>query len=92
MKNTQKRPSISISKEADKPNLNSDKEELIKRTYVIDSPFVIITTDGKSFGTLNKYRITELYDTVEEVNEELGKITWNRLIQVMMIVNETLKK
>jgi len=64
------------------------KEQLIERTDIKDTPFVIITTRGKSFGTMGSYRITEEYDTKKEVSQELKKITWNRIVQVMEILTE----
>lgn len=61
--------------------------ELITRTDVEDSPFVIIGKDNEYFGVMGKYRITEPEETKEEVLKKLQKITWNRIIQVIMILN-----
>lgn len=77
-------------KEADNSNLNS---ELIQRDEVKDTPFMIITIEDKgSFGALGEYRITETYKTKEAVRQEVEKITWNRVIQVMMIINDKMEK
>lgn len=67
-------------------NESNSKEELVKRKEVENTPFTIITTNGKSFGAMGKYRITEPYDKEEEVEKELKKITWNRLIQVVILL------
>lgn len=75
-------------KKADKQNSNS---ELIKREGIENSPFTIITIDGKSFGSMGQYRITETKDTVKEIKDELEKITWDRIVQVVLILNETKK-
>lgn len=66
------------------------KEELIIKTEMENTPFVIVTTGGKSFGTLGKYKITEDYHTEEQVEAELNRMTWNRIIQIIMLVHDTL--
>ena len=67
------------------------KKQLIKRTEIKDSPFTVVTVDGRSFGVMGKYRITEDSDSVREVKEQLEAITWNRIIQVVLLLDE-LKK
>ena len=68
----------------------SKNEELIKREDIKDSPFTMITTEEGTFGVMGKYRITE-FGTTKEVKAELKKITWNRIIQVIMLINENNK-
>jgi len=63
-----------------------DRTELIQREDVKDSPFTIITINEESFGAMGGFRITENTGTKEEVKKDLEKITWNRIIQVMMIL------
>lgn len=77
----------STSKNVEKQT-RQKSSELVKRKIVEDSPFTIITVDGKSFGVMGEYRVTENKNKVEEVEEELKNITWNRIIQVMMILEE----
>lgn len=74
------------SKEVNKQD--SLNKELIKREEVENSPFTIITVNKESFGTMGEYRITDTHKTVEAVRKELKKITWNRIVQVMMILNK----
>lgn len=69
--------------------------ELVTRKEVKDSPFVVIGITAKEesekkeyFGVLGNYRITETYDTSEEVEKLLKKITWNRIVQVILIISE----
>ena len=74
-------------------NVNTtDKEnsldETIKRKDVKDTPFEIITIGEQSFGAMGSYRITENKDTIKEVEKEIKKVTWNRLVQVIMILGE----
>jgi len=76
---------------AKKTNEESLSEELIKRKQITDSPFEVITRDGYSFGVMGNYRLTEQNyskNQVKEVSEELEKITWNRVVQVIMILDE----
>lgn len=81
------------TKNTNNTELNS---ELIKRTEIKDTPFTVITIEGKSFGSMGQYRITEIYNNEETPKKEVQKITWNRLIQVIMLLQEqkdiTLKK
>jgi translation elongation factor P/translation initiation factor 5A len=71
---------------------NSSKEELVKRVSIDESPFEVITIKGESFGAMGDYRLTEKYKTATEVKKELKKITWNRIIQVIMILDEVKQK
>lgn len=75
-----------------KQNLIEEKEgtELIKKTDIKNSPFVIISADGKHFAALGNYRLTELYTSFEECKKEIQKITWNRIIQIITITNDIL--
>jgi|SaaInlStandDraft_1057018.scaffolds.fasta_scaffold09750_2 translation elongation factor P/translation initiation factor 5A len=61
--------------------------ETISREEVKDSPFHVITIDGESFGIMGDYRLTEKMSK-EKVKKELKKITWNRIIQVIMLLDE----
>lgn len=73
--------------------IEKETEEIttVKRTDVKETPFTIIEIEGKFFGALANYRITEEYKTFIEVEQELKKITWNRITQVMGILIEILK-
>ena len=39
-----------------------------------------------------EYRMTENYNTRKECVEALEKITWNRMIQVVLVLNEIVAK
>jgi hypothetical protein len=71
---------------------DNSSEELVKRKTIENTPFEIITVDGKSFGAMGQYRVTEPKDTVKKVETELKKITWDRIVQVVMILNEVKNK
>ncbi len=73
----------------------TDKEDssaTIERTDVKDTPFTIIKTEDAIFGVMGQYRITENQTTVEKCKKELKKITWNRVVQVIMILQEHKEK
>jgi len=70
----------------------SSKEELIKRVQIKDSPFEVITQDGYSFGVMGNYRLTEKSNDAKDIEKQLKKITWNRIIQIVMILDEVKSK
>lgn len=67
--------------------VSKDSSETIKREDVKDSPFTIITIEGKSFGTMGEYRLTE-EGNIKDIRKQLKTITWNRVIQVVMLLDE----
>lgn len=80
------RPVLNLKQDKDEPN-----SELVTKEEIKDSPFTIIGTEGKYFGAIGKYRITEPVDNKEEIRKDLKKITWNRIVQVMLILTEVQK-
>lgn len=71
---------------------SGDKEEIIQRDEIKNSPFEVITKNGQSWGAMGQYRLTEVENDRKKVKRELTKITWNRVIQVIMILNEITNK
>ncbi len=82
----QLQPNVSKSKK------ESSNEELIKRVQIKDSPFEVITQDGYSFGVMGNYRLTEKSNDAKDIEKQLKKITWNRIIQIVMILDEVKSK
>ncbi len=74
-----------------KEGSSSQNEELIKREDIKDSPFQVVTTEEGSFGVMGKWRITEL-GTKEEIKGELEVISWNRIVQIIVLINDSFKK
>ena len=70
--------------------LELDKEVTpLTRHDVEDSPFVVIGNDENGWvGTMGKYRISEEFKTMEECKKDLEKITWNRIVQVLVLINQ----
>ena len=83
----------STSTNVEKANNNdSSNNEIIERFPIENSPFTVITVNNEHFGVMGEYRMTESYETRKECAEELEKITWNRIIQVLMVLNEITSK
>jgi hypothetical protein len=64
-------------------------EELVKRKEIPNSPFQVVTTTDGSFGIMGKWRLTEL-GTEKEITKEMETITWNRIIQVIALITDSL--
>lgn len=90
MEISSKKKSSKSAKETD--NLKSSNEELIKREEIEDTPFMVITTEGKSFGVMGRWRITEDKENEWQVKDELKKMTWNRITQVILLLMEDVLK
>ncbi len=75
----------------------TDKEdstsEMLVREEIKDSPFTLISMkeENKHFGVMGMHRITEYRESKEEVVKELEEFTWNRVIQVVMLLVEASK-
>lgn len=71
---------------------NSEKEELIKRTPIEESPFYVITTKDGSFGVIGEYRITEIMSEPEDVTNYFEKITWDKISTLILILIDKFNK
>ena len=61
----------------------------LTRQDVDNSPFVVIGNDENGWvGTMGKYRLTEEFETLDECKEDLKEITWNRIVQVLVLINQ----
>lgn len=69
-------------------------EELLVKTDIEGTPFTVISVKdtNEHFGVMGKYRITETHDTKEEVIDILKQITWNRIVQVILLITDHLNK
>ena len=67
---------------------SGDGNQTIERTEIKDSPFHVITIEGESFGVMGDYRLTEKAGNKKDVIKQLETITWNRVIQVVMLLDE----
>ena len=69
-------------------NTTDSKNSLIYFELVENTPFGIVTIEGKSFGVIGQNRITEEYDDLEKVREDLNKIDWNKITNVVWNICE----
>lgn len=76
--------SMSIAQDPNKQKSNG--EEIFTKTAIKDTPFTIISKDGKHFGVFGAYKLTEEYTNKEQLKKDLQEITWNRIIQVCAII------
>ena len=69
-------------------NLAREKTPL-SRHEVEESPFTVVGNDENGWvGTMGKYRITEQFNSKEEAIKDVEVITWNRIVQVLILVNQ----
>lgn len=80
------------AKKVNNKDSGDGKNQTITRKEIKDSPFHVITIDGESFGVMGDYRLTEKSADESEVIKELKKITWNRIVQVVMLLEEVRTK
>lgn len=75
-----------LSKHREDTSNTTDNKELITYKDVENTPFTIIKNENGHMGVIGEFRLTEYYKTEKECIEEVTKINWNRLIQVMWAV------
>jgi hypothetical protein len=80
------------AKKVNNKDSGDGNNQTITRKEIKDSPFHVITIDGESFGVMGDYRLTEKSADESEVIKELEKITWNRIVQVVMLLEEVRTK
>lgn len=80
---------IQVNAEIEDNNDLTYKE--IIRTEMENTPFIIISMEGYHFGSMGDYRITEKYETLQQVREDLAEMTWNRIVQIVALIIEKLK-
>jgi hypothetical protein len=74
---------------SDSSNKKKEKNtELISKTEIPNTPFTVIKTEDKFYGVMGKYRLTEGVETEKECIKLVTEISWNRLIQVILILKE----
>ena len=92
MVNTKLKQSQANAEKTHSKDSGTSENQTIKRVEIADSPFHVITIDGMSFGVMGDYRLTEKSASEAEVRKELSKITWNRIVQVIMLLDEVKNK
>jgi len=64
------------------------KEEIFKKEEIKDTPFMLIGNEEGWFIVMGKYRLTEAFEHKKDAKKSVENITWNRVVQVMMIIAE----
>ena len=67
-------------------NTTDKQNSLIDIQVLKDTPFGTVTIEGRSFGVIGQNRITEEYEDVKKLKEDLKKINWNKIVNVIWIV------
>lgn len=62
--------------------------ELITQKQIKDTPFTAVKVDNKYFLTCGKYRVSAVFGSFEECEEDAKDTSWNRLSQVIMAIAE----
>lgn len=65
---------------------DSSEGQIVERVQIEGTPFTAIRTQGKCFGVVGKYRITEYKETIPEVEDELREVNWNSIIRMMAVI------
>ncbi len=65
------------------------KEELVKRELVENTPFTCVTTEKGSFCVIGKYRVTEIHEKKKEAIEKAVEINWNNIVQAISCIMES---
>ena len=79
--------SLNVEEQNKQDYLNNLKIESIENT-----PFSTVSQTGEHFGAIGKHKITESFKTIEELKEELTKMSWDRIVQVVWAITEIYNK
>ena len=69
-------------------NTTDNKNSLIDIQVLENTPFGIVTIEGKSFGVIGQNRISEEYTDIEELKKDLSIIDWNKIVNIVWNVCE----
>lgn len=66
---------------------NSSKEEkLIERINLDNTPFTMVKENGKWFGLMGDYKMTEDLEKMEDVKKLLEKPNWNIIVGLVTAI------
>ena len=63
----------------------------IKFEHIEGTPFTIVKQDEKYYGLIGNHRITDEWTNIDELKEDLLKVSWDRITQVIWAVVEKFK-
>ena len=64
----------------------NNSDYLVDFIKIENTPFTIVKENDNYFGVMGKYRLTEPYGDKVQLEKELKKITWDRLLVVIGIM------
>ena len=80
---TQTKEGKKLKSQQESSNTTDKQNSLIDIEVLENTPFGIVTIEGKSFGVIGQNRITEEYEDIEKLKEDLMKIDWNKIVNVI---------
>ena len=86
--NTQTKTDKELKLQQELSNTTDKQNSLIDIEALDNTPFGIVTIEGKSFGVIGQNRITEEYNDVEKLKEDLSIIDWNKIVNIVWNVCE----
>lgn len=69
--------------------VESGNTQIIERMEIEGTPFTAIRTEKGCFGTWGKVRLTDIMETIPEVEEMLTGFKWEVMLAVVIQVAET---
>lgn len=69
-------------------NTATENQELIKRREIPNTPFIMITTEDKSFLTVGRYRVTPEFEHPYECEEYLESHMWEIIFTLINCVQD----
>lgn len=84
--NTKTNTDKELKSQQELSNTTDNKNSLIDIEVLENTPFGIVTIEGKSFGVIGQNRITEEYEDIKKLKKDLGKIDWNKITNVIWSV------
>ena len=81
--NTQTITDKELRLQQESSNTTDKQNSLIDIKVLENTPFGIVTIEGKSFGVIGQNRITEEYEDIQKLKKDLQKIDWNKIVNVI---------
>lgn len=77
----------------DNEHLDEEPDELMERQQVRNTPFWIVGNKIDGYYLLmGKYRLSEVFNTIDEVQQWHEQNTWNIILSMIIAVNHTDKQ
>lgn len=74
------------TEEENQPSLPLPDQQLIEREHIEKTPFSLVTTEGKSFITMGRYKISSEYNSKAEAMGALTTDFWEIQLNVITLI------